>query len=61
MWLLSHVCHSAWHCVQKQTSNQLQNAWEALQQTLGVADLSSKQNGAGLATQAERKFKRENR
>jgi hypothetical protein len=47
--------------VQKQASNQWQNAWEALQQTLRMKDLSSKQNGAGLATQAERKFKQQNR
>ncbi|KAL0051506.1 hypothetical protein WJX82_008830 [Trebouxia sp. C0006] len=57
---LSNVQHPQ-SSTQKQASNQLQNAWEALQQTMKMGDLSSKQNGAGLATQAERKFKRENR
>jgi len=47
--------------VQEQASNQLQNAWESLQQTLKMKDLGSKQNGAGLATQAERKFRQQNR
>lgn len=57
---LSNVQHPQ-SGTQKQASNQWQNAWEGLQQTLRLNDLSSKQNGAGLATQAERKFKQQNR
>ncbi|KAA6417469.1 MAG: hypothetical protein FRX49_12548 [Trebouxia sp. A1-2] len=57
---LSDVQHPQ-SSTQKQASNQWQDTWEAFQKTLRIKDLGSKQNGAGLATQAERKFKQQNR